>query len=240
MKIKTRLYLDPKSETALAVGQKIVLPPDPAHAVKNVLRGQVGDGLCVFDGISGSFLAVVSEITKKNVVIDIQEYISPLKPLSSLTVYCALIKKTPFEWMIQKLTELGVGHIQPMITDYTVIKDMNQKRIQEISVQATEQCGGNSITHIDEPISFASVIATRKNLIFADERLTAIPLFEYLISMPKPKIDGILIGPEGGFSPNERMMLEQQDFIIPVGLGNHILRAETAAMMGAGMVIAGA
>src|SRR5690606_30390408 len=136
---------------------------------------------------------------------------------------------------IQKAVEMGAGIIQPVMTQYTQINRLKTERLAANAIEAAEQCEVLSVPEIAPEISLDRLLAewtevhgTRK-LVFADESAASASPLETLQDLRDEKI-GLLVGPEGGFSPQEREKLHGLDFVVPISLGPRILRADTAAV----------
>jgi 16S rRNA (uracil1498-N3)-methyltransferase len=130
-------------------------------------------------------------------------------------------------FVIEKATELGVTHIQPIISDYTQHRQVCIDKYKKIAIEATEQCERLSVPRIFDAKNLYEFIDARPqiNWLAAIER-TSSPLIS--IDTEKKESVGVIIGPEGGFSESERSVLAKSVTI--VSLGNSILRSETAAL----------
>ena len=225
MKIKARLYcpdIQLTNNLCFSLGDK------QAHYVRHVMRATQNDFFGIFDGINGEYACQIIECDKKNLVFKAIETIRPHLPPSNLALIFAVIKKTPLEFLIQKATELGAGILQPIITDRTVIRDINQERLESIATEASEQCGLTAVPVIFPIKSLADSLLPYEKIIFCDERGTGIPIKKLMLE--NAPVDAILIGPEGGFSTTEADFLYSQSNIVAVSLGSRIMRAETAAL----------
>jgi len=205
---------------------------EQANYLLNVLRMSDGDGILIFNGRDGEWHATIEAKGRKkcNLTPDEQTRQQPEAP--SL-IYCfAPLKQARLDYMIQKAVEMGAGVLQPVITQYTQARNINDKRILSNSIEAVEQCGILTLPKINEPIALNKLFDTLDedtHLIFCDENThDANPILE--LSKLKPEKLAILIGPEGGFSDEERAFLEVKPNITKLGLGPRILRADTAAV----------
>ena len=134
--------------------------------------------------------------------------------------------------MAQKATEMGVSVLQPVITRRTVAERVKTDRLHANAVEAAEQCGILRVPEVRAPEKLESLLKEwdeNRLLIFADEAApTASPLDALAGQSGRPL--AVLIGPEGGFEPEERAHLLRQTFVVPVSLGPRVMRADTAAV----------
>lgn len=225
MKIKSRLYCP---YTILHDGQSFSLDEKQAHYVRHVMRANIGDYFGIFNGTDGEYACKIIDLDKKKILMKPISNIKPHLPPTHLALIFAVIKKNPLEFLVQKSTELGVGILQPIITEHTIIRDVNQERLTSITIEAAEQCGLTAIPII-KPLNYLSEVISKYNrIIFCDERPNEKPIRNCINQ--NEFADAILIGPEGGFSEQEANFLYQQKNVISVSLGNRIMRAETAAI----------
>lgn len=216
------------------VGDTLILTPEASQHLGKVLRVQPDERLYLFRGDNSIFKSVVVEVTKKKVSVRIEtQEISSLESPLRIHLAQALSKGDRMEWVIQKATELGVTSITPLITQHCAVK-LDTERLekkhhywQQIIIAACEQCGRNElpILHPFQHLN-AYALTDRTGL-----RLVLSPTAQSSwrhYKMPNQEVN-LLIGPEGGLSREEVLLLEQQDFL-PLALGPRILRTETAAL----------
>lgn len=235
-----RLFL----EASLGAGAEIVLPDDQAHYLRNVLRRTNGDELRLFNARDGEFSAVLASVDKKRVIAAIGERLRSPAPEPDVAIAFAPIKRGPTEHLLQKCVELGAAAFLPVATARTNAERLRIDRLQSIAREAAEQCGRLSVPSIAEPIKLAVFLANTpagRAIIFCDEAGDD-PEAEWggAVGRAAPLLDAIgniggeaatiLIGPEGGFTPEERAALRARTDVIPVTLGPRILRADTAAI----------
>jgi 16S rRNA (uracil1498-N3)-methyltransferase len=236
-----RLY----TATALAVGGRVSLGPDRAHYLKNVLRREAGAEIKLFNARDGEFAATVAELTKKIASAEIVGRLRTPEPEPDILVLLAPVKRTPLELVIQKATELGAAGFAPVLTDRTNADRVNTDRLSAIALEAAEQCGRLSIPTFAECTRLVDALLhwdKSRQLIYCDEAGDdptaewggpygrAGPLYDVVKEGGLRKA-ALLIGPEGGFSPDERRWLRSLPFVSPVTLGPRILRADTAAIV---------
>ena len=237
-----RLYIN----TPLAENMAAPLSADQGHYLKNVLRREVGGDILLFNGRDGEFAAKIVELKKKGGVAQIASKTREQEIEPDLDLYIAPVKRGPLETIVQKAVELGVRRVTPVITERTVAARINVDRLQAIATEAAEQCGRMSVPPIEGAVKFHGLLESwtaDRQLMFCDEagddaaapwggdKGRAAPALAALNEADK-KTDkwAILIGPEGGFSPEEREALRAKPFVNPVTLGPRILRADTAAI----------
>ncbi|MEI8120547.1 MAG: 16S rRNA (uracil(1498)-N(3))-methyltransferase [bacterium] len=218
------------------------LSRDDSHHLTDVLRLGMADRVVVSDGIGGEASAEVIEITPGGVAIRILDR----RPQTGSGVMITLIQAVPkaqkMDWIIQKATEIGVWSILPVMTDRGVVKleeeraDKRTERWQRIAVEAAKQCRTAWIPTIQPVRSLVDVLGggiPLDGLLIASLEETATPFRSGLADLRArhPKSVGLLIGPEGDFSPRE-FALAHQVGAIPVSYGTRVLRVETAAIYG--------
>mgnify|MGYP000503886760 FL=1 len=146
----------------------------------------------------------------------------------------APVKKTPNEYIIQKATELGVSKILPILTERTITQKLNLNRLNDIAIEASEQCERITIPEILPPQKIIKVIQDwddKRKILFCDETIRHQGGENFPNNKLFPNSSGaILIGPEGGFSSDEIEYIRQKNFVIPINLGPRILRSDTAVI----------
>lgn len=216
----------------LAPGSDFAASPEQGHYLSNVLRLAEGAELLVFNGRDGEWLARVSARTKKAVRLQAIEQTRPQPPASDL-VYCfAPLKQARLDYLVQKAVEMGVGVLQPVITQHTQVPKIGADRFAANAMEAAEQCGILAIPEVREPLKFERLLAgweQGRRLIFCDESAETNNPLPALQAIAEKKL-GLLVGPEGGFSEDERRTLRALPFVTAIPLGPRILRADTAAV----------
>jgi 16S rRNA (uracil1498-N3)-methyltransferase len=223
----------------LGEGASVELDAGQANYLGNVLRLGVGAELLIFDGTSGEWLARIAEAGKKRMGLAVERRTREPETIPDVCLAFAPVKRAQTDWLVEKATELGAARLIPVMTRRTVAERVRLDRLQSIAIEAAEQCGRTVLPEIAEPLPLAKLVEQRapgRTLYFADERggEPASTAFE-----PGPAL--ILIGPEGGFTDDERAKVRAQHNSVAISLGPRILRAETAALaaLSAYMVIAG-
>ncbi|MCJ7421573.1 16S rRNA (uracil(1498)-N(3))-methyltransferase [Sphingomicrobium astaxanthinifaciens] len=218
-----RLFID----TPLTEGVEIDLDKPQAHYVGTVMRRQPGDALLLFDGAHGEWRGEIIETGKKRVRLRVTAQTRPQEAASGLTLAFAPIKKQRIDFLVEKAVELGVERLQPVLTQRTIAARVGEDRIRAHIVEAAEQCGRTALATLLPPVRLKRWLLERERtpLYFADEEGGAPALASFA---PPPAT--ILVGPEGGFTPEERAMIRAEEGAIAISLGPRILRAETAAL----------
>ncbi|WP_018998171.1 16S rRNA (uracil(1498)-N(3))-methyltransferase [Hirschia maritima] len=228
----------------LSLGAPLALTSEQANYLFRVLRLKVNDTVRVFNGRDGEWHAIVTEAMRSAGFLRLDEQIIEQADIGDLQLLFAPLKKTCTDFVVEKATELGATLIQPVITKRTQTTTVRVSRLEKIVEEAAEQTERLDIPLVGEPIQLFEALKKwnpERRLIYCDEAGDspdenwggksgrAEPMVE-AISAVEDGLAAILIGPEGGFSSEEREFLRQQEFVIPVSLGPRILRAETAAV----------
>jgi 16S rRNA (uracil1498-N3)-methyltransferase len=219
-----RLFVD----QPLGAGIAVPLDGKPAHYLQAVLRLGEGDELLLFDGESGEWRARIAGAAKKRLLLEVTARTRPAETLPDVTLAFAPIKRAPLEWLVEKATEIGVARLAPVITRRTVAARPNLERLGLIAIEAAEQCGRTRLPVLAEPVDLPAFLSAHGgSILFADETGGA-PLAATAAAMPPGPVT-LLIGPEGGFMPEERGAILAAG-ATAISLGPRILRAETAAL----------
>lgn len=222
-----RLFL----ENDLVSGREVDLPDNQSHYVLRVMRMSDGALVRAFNGRDGEWQCRLQVAGKRARLVP-ESQSRAQSGSQDLTLLFAPIKKARTDFIVEKATELGVRTLHPVFTEYTQSHRVRTDRMRILAIEAAEQTERMDVPDIHEGATLAKVMSewdSSKPIIFCDESADARPLHTALDSLPGAAA-GVLIGPEGGFSPRERQMLSQLDFIVPITLGPRILRAETAAV----------
>ena len=212
---------------------------DLLHHLRDSLRLRLGDSLTLNDGCGTRYRVEVTQVTSQAIdcrIIDRQT--EAMRKTSPIVLGQALIKGDKMDWVIQKATELGVAAIAPIHSAHSVIKpnparlEHQRSRWERIARDAAQQSERWSVPAIADPVDLARICrqyasAPLKGMLverFNGPSLSAIPLPS---DRQRPIV--LLIGPEGGWAPEEQRVAQEQGFL-PLALGPRILRAETAAI----------
>ena len=226
---KTRIFVNKTISSNLL----IYIKDKQHHFLKNVLRIKINDEINVFDSKTGEWKSIVIAINRDNTVLRIGSIIDKLKLSSDTWLIFAPIKQHRMSIAIQKATELGVGKIIPCITEFTNIRNINTKNLNDNAVEAAEQCGRLDIPTIEKETELITLLSNwpkDRKLIYCNERIDKNQSIIDKLSPYKNSIKkwAVLIGPEGGFSNNENKLLSENNDILSVSLGDKVLRSDTA------------
>ena len=223
----TRLYV----EADLSEGQVIDLSKDQAHYLGGVLRMTAGGALRVFNGRDGEWEAKLTDITRKSGQMTVTRQLREPYACPDIWLCFAPVRKHRNAFILEKATELGVARFQPVTTQRTQYGKLRLDKMQSQIIEAAEQTERLDLPELKDTITLEQLLADwpeGRALIFADEAGDAKPALETLKTISGPC--ALLIGPEGGFTPQERDILREQSFVTSVTLGPRILRADTAAL----------
>lgn len=222
----------------LAAGAAVEAGPEHSHYLIAVLRMGDGAEVLVFNGRDGEWRASVQVKSRKAAVLRLVEQTRPQPPAPDL-VYCfAPLKQGRLDYLVQKAVEMGAGLLQPVITQHTQVARAGTDRLRANAVEAAEQCGVLAVPEVAEPQKLDRLLAgwdKQRRLIFCDEDASTNNPLPALQAITERKL-GLLIGPEGGFSEDERRQLRALPFVTAIPLGPRILRADTAAVAALALV----
>lgn len=198
-----------------------------------VLRAKHGDKFIFFNNTDSEYVGQLVELSKKEAkFLIIDSKIGQREPLRRVTLYQSLLKSDKLDWIIQKAVELGVAKIVPVYSRYSIVKDITpakRKRYEEIIKEATEQCGGVRLAELTATIKFSDAVSLAGKIagakVIAWEKAVDYSLSEVLTNDVQ-----LFIGPEGGYH-EEEIAEAVSHHLVPVTLGQRILRAETAAIV---------
>ncbi len=223
-----RLFVD----TPLAAGAVAEPSRAQAHYLMHVLRLKAGETVLVFNGRDGEWRAIFNKAGRKScrLVVDEQTRAQPEAP--DLQLLFAPLKQARLDYMVQKAVEMGAGRLVPVVTQFTQVARINGERMRANAIEAAEQCGLLSLPEIAPLARLETILAGRdagRRLIFCDEAAAVADPVAALRALPDGPL-AVLIGPEGGFSTEERTRLLDLPQVTAISLGPRILRADTAAV----------
>lgn len=214
----------------LAQGPLVVADEELVHQISKVLRLGEGDRCLLLDGNGHEAQAAISAIGRRELRLTVESVRTiGTEPARRVTLYCSVLKRENFEWVVQKATEVGVHAIVPVIAARTVKTGLRHERLVKIAREAVEQCGRGVVPAVSEPVAFKTALISAP----------ASGVFFHLGSGDdswKENVSGageagIWIGPEGGWTEEEAGAARERGFIVG-SLGSLALRAETAAVIG--------
>lgn len=229
-----RLYVD----HPLAQGAEIPCTPEQASYLRSVLRLSAGDEILIFNGRDGEWRARLIEAGKRGANLGVVAQVRPQTGGPDLHYLFAPLKRARLDYMVQKAAEMGVARLVPVLTRHTVAERVNLERMRANAVEAAEQCGILRVPEIAGPQKLANVLAAwdaSRALIFCDEAAEQQSPLAALSQLPAGPL-AVLIGPEGGFSPEEREMIRSVPQAAAISLGPRIMRADTAAVAALALV----
>lgn len=222
----------------LREGQEVVLPPEQAHYVGGVIRLPVGGAILLFNGRDGEWRARRVEGGKREVRLRVDGATRPQTPAGIIDYAFAPLKHARLDYMVQKAVEMGIGRLSPVITRHTQVSRLNLERMAANAIEAAEQCGILSLPAVDAPVAletWLTSLPTDRLLVFCDEGAPVADPLAALTAAPEG-MPSVLIGPEGGFAPEERRLLAAHPLCVRLSLGPRILRADTAAIVALSLV----
>ncbi len=209
-----------------------------SHHIIHVKRLKIGDNIIVFNGMGDEFEAEIEDIEDNRVKVKINQQKAISKEnIAGIDIAFAIPKGKRSHLLIQKCTELGAHKLIPINYARSVVKlkddcSVKIEKWQKIAIEASKQCGRNTITEIGEVVNFDNALKTADNYdlpLFACNQSDSNNLKNTLQEQPKPNNIISFIGPEGGFTSNEIEMARKAGCKF-VSLGSRILRVETAAI----------
>jgi len=237
-----RLHIDGEIDT----GAPLDLTDAQGSKLTRVLRLGVGASVRVFNGW-GEWAATIAAADKKGVRLAVGAMISQPRTSRDVTLMFAPLKRDATDLVVEKATELGVRRIMPVITARTIVEAVRIERWAMTAKAAAEQSERFDVPEIDaaqplaraldgwdaaRPVVWCDESGDDPALPWGGQSAASPPMLEALSARPMPRAAALLIGPEGGFTPEEQRLLRALPFVIGVSLGPRILRAETAAIAG--------
>ena len=216
----------------LTSGQGVEADRDQFHYLANVLRLAEGADILLFNGVDGEWRAKITYPSRKKIVLVplAQTRTQPQAP--DLHYLFAPLKTGRLDYMVQKAVEMGAGVLRPVMTQHVQGKITNLDKLRANVIEAAEQCGILCVPAVEEPVALKDLLAvwpSTRRLIYCDEGDEGQNPLPVLDSISEPHL-ALLVGPEGGFSEDERALLRSLAFVTPIPLGPRILRADTAAV----------
>jgi len=211
------------------------LTGDEARHLSHVLRAKPGDRITVFDGCGRRAEAEILTVTRDLVSLRLGESHSPPPPIPAITLAQAIPKGKNMDFIVQKAVELGVAHIQPLVTHHTIVQpgDGKSGKWRRTALEACKQCGQDTLPVIADPMTFDAWLTSQASTpgikLIASLTPEACAIREVLRAHPATTAATLLIGPEGDFSSGETAAALEAGFL-PISLGDIVLRVETATL----------
>jgi 16S rRNA (uracil1498-N3)-methyltransferase len=235
---------------------RVILSGQEAHHLAHVMRAKVGDRVTLFDGSGFEFDAQVEKISRSSIDLHVIERRDVNRELSfELTIGVALPKGDRQKWLVEKLTELGVTRLVPLVTERGVAQPTAAAldRLQRAVIEAAKQCGRNRLLQIETPHDWSAWMAATESSrlpgplnvqktarpsirnpqsAIRNQLLVAHPGGQSMTSINLTVATPIrcAVGPEGGLTEAEIMAAKNAGWQL-VDLGPRILRVETAAIV---------
>jgi 16S rRNA (uracil1498-N3)-methyltransferase len=213
----------------------MIVGGDAAHHASRVLRIGPGEAVVLFDGAGREWDGVVERVGREIAVrVELARHVSPVTP--EVVVFSAVPKGDRAEAMVSALSQVGAAEIVPLIAARSVVTPREGKieKWRRLAVESAKQCGRAHLLRVHDPIGFAEAIEWP-----VDQRVLLDGSGEACgVARPPVRDDsiGLFVGPEGGFDPIEVAALRERGAMV-WSIGPHIMRIETAAVVGAAMVM---
>ncbi|MDF2115822.1 16S rRNA (uracil(1498)-N(3))-methyltransferase [Roseiarcaceae bacterium H3SJ34-1] len=237
-----RLFVD----APLAAGAAIEIDREQTNYLLNVLRLAENDGILVFNGADGEWLARVAasggrSAGRKSARLVVERNVRPQDRPGDVHYLFAPLKHARLDYMIQKAVEMGAARLRPVTTRRTQAQRVNLERMRANAVEAAEQCGIMNIPQVDDTIALDRLLRdwpANRRLVFCDEDAPVAEPFAALTQAFAEQIRAgqhqpavaVVVGPEGGFDDSERKALAEVPGSVSISLGPRVLRADTAAV----------
>ena len=223
-----RLYV----EAPIVAGQAIPTDPQQYNYLQNVLRMEEGAEVLIFNGRDGEWKAKLAFPSRKKIAL-VPEVETRAQPAASDLVYLfAPLKVGRLDYLVQKAVEMGAGVLQPVMTQHVQGKMPSLDKVRAQAIEAAEQCGILAIPDIRQGVRLRDLLETwdaERRIIYCDEGSETNNPVQALNAVTERKL-ALLVGPEGGFSEDERALLRSLPHVTAIPLGPRILRADTAAV----------
>lgn len=230
-------------EAALAAGTSVDISDAQANYLLNVLRLKAGAQLLLFNGLDGEWRAEITAVRKRGCVLTVREQTRLQTSGPDIQYLFAPLKHARLDYMVQKAVELGVARLTPVLTRRTVPDRVNLERMRANAIEAAEQCGVLRLPQVDAPVTLERALNAwdeSRTLVFCDEDAPVADPLAALSRLKRGAPVAVLIGPEGGFTEEERQLVGARPFAVAISMGPRIMRADTAAVAALTLVNASA
>lgn len=209
---------------------RLAVSAEQARYLTQVMRRSVGNEVVLFNGRDGEWRGRIAEAGRRDCVLAIEARTRGQTVEPDLELIIAVVKRAPLEWAVEKATELGVRRVRLVTTQRTNSNHVRLERLTLVAIEAAEQTGRLTVPDIVGVEPLARMLdgwSPERSLVFCDETGSGPPALEGPWAPPPA---AVLIGPEGGFAPEEAERLRGLPFAQAVSLGPRVLRADTAAV----------
>ena len=211
---------------SLSLNLTTTLDKSQSHYISKVMRIKESEVFSLFN-ISGEWEAKILSISKSIVEFNITKQLRQKENFKELWLAFSPIKSNYFNFMIQKATELGVTKFLPIIFDRTIVRKINEERLEKIIIEAAEQSNRINVPTIEQLQTLDSFLKNDMDLIFTDLNASNKKID---LKMLTTKPTCVIIGPEGDFSEEEREEILKFNGVQPIKINENILRSETAVI----------
>ncbi|WP_375463404.1 16S rRNA (uracil(1498)-N(3))-methyltransferase [uncultured Methylobacterium sp.] len=218
----------------LRAGARLALDRAQANYLLNVLRRQPDDPVLLFNGRDGEWRAQLVPSGRKSADLVVAAQTRPQTARPDLHYLFAPLKTARLDYLAQKAVEMGAGTIRPVLTRHTQSERLNANRLRANMIEAAEQCGILAVPDLTEPVRLPAALAELapgRLLVFCDEAAAVadpVAALSRAADRSDPPPLAVLVGPEGGFAPEEGAMIRARPNTVALSLGPRILRADTA------------
>ncbi len=228
----------------LASEARLPLERGQANYLLNVLRLRDGDPVLVFNGRDGEWRASLAAEGRRAASLIVRERLRAQAPAPDLLYLFAPLKHARLDYMVQKAVEMGAGALRPVFTARTQSARVNLERMRANVVEAAEQCGILSLPHVLPETDLDGALAgleAGRLLVFCDEEAPVVDPVAALRAAREASGNrnakfAVIVGPEGGFTDEERQRVAAYEPGVRLSLGPRILRADTAAVAALALV----
>ena len=210
----------------------LTLNKDQSHYLVKVMRAKTGDKVALFNGKHGEWSATVQEPDKKATSLQLTHQTRPQQAEPDIWLCFAPVKYGKIDFLAQKATELGISKLMPVETKRTIVNRVKHERLVANTIEAAEQSERVTVPQVAPLQTLGKLLREwphERLLIVADETGGGVPPVDLLPVLRNSQL-GVLIGPEGGFAPEEIKQLSMHPSVKRMSLGPRILRADTAAL----------
>ena len=227
-------------EADLAAGARLALDRGQANYLLNVLRLREGDGVLAFNGRDGEWRMRVEAEGRRGAALVGVERLRAQTPAPDLLYLFAPLKHARLDYLVQKAVEMGAGALRPVFTRRTQAARVNLERMRANVIEAAEQCGILALPAVLDSLDLDAALAglePDRLLVFCDESAPVTNPMAALEPLRNNTVKiAVIVGPEGGFTDEERARVAARENCVRVSLGPRILRADTAAVAALALV----